>query len=195
MFQHEQNDDNESNNNNMHSSGIKEQSCEEDARCMNLYSRLFHRKGPWFNLSDIFMRYYYRDYIRRESYYQKYEHENENENSQHGHNDHDNVHDDGEHADATIKQVNDNDDRNLSDNDNGNDDGNLSDNGNPQKKIITWDWIESCLIDCFNDIHYLLSNGFIRNFINEEECGIIVGNVDSFCTIKEKDSVCTYNIK
>ena len=38
------------------------------ARCMHLYSRLFHRKGPWFHIADIFVRYYHRDYIRRQSY-------------------------------------------------------------------------------------------------------------------------------
>lgn len=40
------------------------------ARCMNLYARMFHRKGPWFKISDLFIRYYHRDFIRRKQYSQ-----------------------------------------------------------------------------------------------------------------------------
>ena len=38
------------------------------ARSMNLYARMFHRKGPWFHITDIFLKYYHRDYIRRQHY-------------------------------------------------------------------------------------------------------------------------------
>lgn len=31
---------------------------EEEARRMHLYSRLYHRKGPWFRVDDLFHRYY-----------------------------------------------------------------------------------------------------------------------------------------
>lgn len=48
------------------------------ARCMHLYARLFHRKGPWFQITDIFVRYYHRDYIRRKRY-EKNDDENEAE--------------------------------------------------------------------------------------------------------------------
>ena len=27
-------------------------------RCMHLYARTFHRKGPWFTIDDLFLRYY-----------------------------------------------------------------------------------------------------------------------------------------
>lgn len=40
------------------------------ARSMNLYARMFHRKGPWFKISDLFIRYYHRDFIRRKQYSQ-----------------------------------------------------------------------------------------------------------------------------
>eukprot|EP00557_Chaetoceros_sp_GSL56_P006379 CAMPEP_0176502548 /NCGR_PEP_ID=MMETSP0200_2-20121128/14814_1 /TAXON_ID=947934 /ORGANISM="Chaetoceros sp., Strain GSL56" /LENGTH=1028 /DNA_ID=CAMNT_0017901631 /DNA_START=111 /DNA_END=3193 /DNA_ORIENTATION=- len=52
------------------------------ARCMNLYSRLFYRKGPWFQIQvrlfyrkgpwfqiqDVFIRYYHRDYVTRQKH-------------------------------------------------------------------------------------------------------------------------------
>ena len=28
-------------------------------RCMHLYARMFHRKGPWFTIDDLFLRYYF----------------------------------------------------------------------------------------------------------------------------------------
>lgn len=122
--------------------------CEDHhARCMHLYSRLFHRKGPWYSLSDIFMKYYYRDYIRRESYAENVSNTEELE----------------------MNNVNDTD---------------MSKNG-----MVTWEWIEKCLIDCFTDIHRLLSHGFIRTFDSEEECGSIVGRNESFCTMKEKEAI------
>ncbi len=34
-------------------------------RCIHLYARLFHRKGPWFNILDIFVRYYQWGYERK----------------------------------------------------------------------------------------------------------------------------------
>lgn len=52
-----------------HSKEIKPQAMEEQyARCMHLFARLFSRKGPWFCFSDIFIRYYHRDYRRREAF-------------------------------------------------------------------------------------------------------------------------------
>ena len=98
-----------------------------DARFLNLYARLFHRKGPWFNLSDIFTRYYHRDYIRRLSYMNSYNEEY----------------------------------------------GNMNDG--LQEDVSTWNWVETCLIDCFNDVHSLFSRGLIRTFKNEKECGTVVG--------------------
>jgi hypothetical protein len=41
---------------------------EEYSRCMHLVARLFYRRGPWFCFSDVFMRYYHRDYRRREAF-------------------------------------------------------------------------------------------------------------------------------
>lgn len=41
---------------------------EEYARSMHLVARLFSRRGPWFCLSDVFIRYYHRDYRRRETF-------------------------------------------------------------------------------------------------------------------------------
>ncbi len=49
-------------------SGLDLDKEELHARCMHLYARLFHRKGPWFQITDIFTRYYHRDYIRRRRY-------------------------------------------------------------------------------------------------------------------------------
>ena len=128
---------------------------ELNARCMNLYSRLFHRKGPWFNLSDIFIRYYHRDYIRRESYQNDF------------HCDH------GEEGERT---------------DNGNADLVRTEQQNPNKNV-NWSWIEQRVFECFTDLQHLLSNGLIRSFKSELECGTIVGNYDSFCTMKEKESI------
>jgi hypothetical protein len=44
-----------------HLEAEKPNSIEEDIvfeRSMNLYSRIYHRKGPWFDLADIYVRYY-----------------------------------------------------------------------------------------------------------------------------------------
>ncbi len=127
----------------------------EKYRCIHLYSRLFYRKGPWFHLSDIFVRYYHRDYIRRESYkrediFEKEGQENENESDTKDSDNHDNKR---------------------------------------EEKLKPCKWIEDCLNDCLNDLHRLLSNEFLRSFKTEEECGIVVGNKDSFCTKKEKDAI------
>jgi len=47
--------------------------CDIYARCMHLYARLFHRKGPWFNIVDVFIRYYQRDYERRRKVFEQRE--------------------------------------------------------------------------------------------------------------------------
>lgn len=49
------------------------ESDEVNARCLHLYARMFHRKGPWFQLPDIFIRYYYRDYLKRQEYMQQHQ--------------------------------------------------------------------------------------------------------------------------
>lgn len=131
--------------------------CEQSARCLHLYSRLFHRKGPWYSLPDIFIRYYHRDYIRRKLY------------KNNSCNDHPGIDYDMNHNEST-----------------NNDDADPS----AQKEvIITWSWIEECLLYCFNDIHCLIRNGFFRSFKSEEECGTIIGSNDSICTMKEKENI------
>ena len=54
------------------------ESDEVNARCLHLYARMFHRKGPWFQLSDIFGRYYHRDYLKRQEYMQQHQGEDAN---------------------------------------------------------------------------------------------------------------------
>ncbi len=132
--------------------------CEQSARCLHLYSRLFHRKGPWYSLPDIFIRYYHRDYIRRKLY------ENNSCNNHPGTNDYMN-HNESTNADAD------------------------ADASAQKEVIITWSCIEECLVDCLNDINCLMTNGFFRSFRSEEECGTIIGNNDSICTMKEKENI------
>lgn len=132
---------------------------EQVARYMNLYARLFHRKGPWFTLSDIFMRYYHRDYIRRQSYLKKF-------------------------VGSKKEQQNLDNEEIINEGDNKTE--NMADSN---EIIITWSWIEKNITDCFTDIHKMLSNGFIRTFNDEQECGIIVGNASSLCTLKDKQSI------
>ena len=125
----------------------------DNARIMHLYSRLFHRKGPWFQLTDIFMKYYHRDYIRRQIY-----EINISQNQKHSTN----------MDDPPIESL-----QNKSNSD----------------ELVTWEWIENCIRDCLNDIYCLFEKGLIRGFDSQEECGTIVGQTNSLCTLKEKESL------
>ena len=88
-------------------------------RIIHLYCRMYHRKGPWFRLDDIFMRYYLK----------------------------------GNLLSGNEKNVQ------------------LQAGSDPHKEQV----LE--IMELFlNDVHKLLSLGFIRSFTNENECGIVIGN-------------------
>jgi len=110
------------------------ESDEVNARCLHLYARMFHRKGPWFQLPDIFIRYYYRDYLKRQEYILQ-QHQGE---------------------DATVS--------------------NAEESATPS---ISWDILEKSLQDCISDLCRLYQMGLLRTFDSEEQCGEIIGNLES----------------
>ncbi len=113
-----------------------DESTDYNDRCMHLYARLFHRKGPWFNVVDIFARYYLWGNERK----------------------------------RVLEERSDIDGVSLE---------HENDDNNSNIKKLPWDTLERRLCDCISDISKLISMGFLRTFVSEEECGRVVGDPDS----------------
>ena len=153
---------------------------QSSARAMHLYSRMFHRKGPWFTLDDLFFRYYhYYDRLQKIAKRKSTRH-NVNSDQKYVEMDSSEEEEKSHHSPTTNKE-------HIGKNDNEDDDAS-----------ILYESLESMyqpLFGFFSDIQKLLSCGLIRTFESEQECGIVVGNVDSgsgkrtFLTSNERDSI------
>ena len=151
------------------------------ARAMHLYSRMFHRKGPWFTLDDLFFRYYhYYDQLQKISK-QKSTRHNQNKDLKNVEMKGSEEEEISHHSPTTIKENADNNDK--------------YDNDDVSILYGSLDSMHQPLFDFFSDIQKLLSCGLIRTFESEQECGMVVGNVDygsgrrTLLTSNERDSI------
>ena len=129
-------------------------------RGLNVYSRLFVRKGPWFTIDDIYFRYYRNHYmpISETEFGSNYDDCEDNDA------DSNEKPCDGTEVDAIEKDGKDEsmtaaDDRNSAQ--------------------ATLESHRKALAVFFTDIIYLNDTGLLRTFHSERECGIIAGNTSS----------------
>lgn len=166
-------------------------------RAMHLYSRMFVRKGPWFDLADLYARYYY-NVLKKESRDGKMQlgRENENENEvgdsfnnssgAGGLNDdddnHNNEHEDEEDDDEKKVHKFFKPRRSLSAMSSSSSGAKSNTkNHSSNRNTINEDILSSHRIgleNLFCDIYHLHSMGLLRSFHSEYECGFISGHVD-----------------
>ena len=154
-------------------SGPNEERDEVFERTMHLYSRMFHRKGPWFDLADLYSRYYAPKSRRKNTTDESLEGDEEGDGSPDG-----DTFENGENAakDETndkkkafftprsTQQVNGKSTQFFAE-------GTSSKNNN---SLATQ---EAAIGQLFQDIIRLLSMGLIRSFQSEYECGQLSGSV------------------
>ena len=132
-------------------------------RAMHLYSRMFHRKGPWFDLTDLYSRYYA-----------------PKKQNQH-------IHESEAHENDSCQEVM--PDNNL---DSAQEDSmqrrrnfftpKSSGRCTPSSRTKSSEDLSRhrvALELLFTDINRLLSMGLVRTFDSEYECGCVAGNIDA----------------
>jgi hypothetical protein len=142
-------------------------------RAMHLYSRMFHRKGPWFDLTDLYLRYY----APKKSKSKQSTDESE-------------LPEDGTETcetnqdDSNEKPNSDNIDPTKNATPIINDfftpkSGGIATAATSRSSKTTLSQHRSALQLLFTDIIRLLSMGLIRTFDSEYECGSVAGNVSA----------------
>ncbi|KAL7541259.1 hypothetical protein ACHAXR_010769 [Thalassiosira sp. AJA248-18] len=156
---------------------LKEQD-EVFERAMHLYSRMFHRKGPWFDLADLYVRYY-APKPAREHVEESLEQEEEMPRSSSKAVSDSGIDEEaakGEEADVKVKRFftpRSSQAKGRSAEFFAEKNSNVSNRSN---ELLSH---QTSMGQLFHDIHRLLSMGLIRSFQSEYEGGLVAGGVTS----------------
>jgi hypothetical protein len=142
---------------------------------MHLYSRMFHRRGPWFDLADLYDRYYSPKYASAGGATSLSSGPTERDGTSplvDERDDHDDDDDDGG-GESTRDFFAPRSSSSSARNDGGRDVG----GGTGRSCDRLSSHREDALRRLFDDVMRLLSMGLVRTFRSERECGLVVGNV------------------